>query len=281
MDGANPSQWLPGSRWGSSAANHRYQHHASEHDRTDSHADCALDIIDGNLTCGHFHLPGGTCHSCQNANTVQRQLSIGRGPTPESHTVHHIPSGPPGGLLKKPPGTEKESLFGSPPVGSGLPSGRAARAARSKKKGPSPARHERRWFDMSKKNFQTFLFPPSPARRYRSTVFSVVKFVSLVESNAIPISHFPHPISHLSPESTSLGVISRNLLRSVLSINKCQCRRDQFTVPSAVGAGRFREWTRRSDDDGGTPGPKIIIGPMDKPGKIARRTHFGKKRLDG
>lgn len=57
MDGTNPSQWLPGSRWGSSAANHRYQHHASEHDRTDSHADCALDII------GHFQISARRCLS--------------------------------------------------------------------------------------------------------------------------------------------------------------------------------------------------------------------------
>lgn len=62
--------------------------------------------------------------SCQLAE-VRRQNH-----TP-SITFHRAP----GGLLKKPPGTEKESLFGSPPVGSGLPSGRAARAARSKKEG--------------------------------------------------------------------------------------------------------------------------------------------------
>lgn len=83
----------------------------------------------------------------------------------------------------------------------------------------------------------------SPARRYR-TVFSVVtficEFVSLVESDAISISHFPH-VPSLSPES-SLGVISRNLLRSVLSI--------KMSVPSRSIYRLLLLWERAAFQSG-------------------------------
>lgn len=108
---------------------------------------------------------------------------------------------------KTPPWTRKKKACSEPPPRSGRDSGTAARAARRKKKG-SISGAARRRFDMSKRTSRPFfsLCPlPAVIVPYFPLSLFFCEFVSLVESDAISISHFPH-VPSLSPES-SLGVI--------------------------------------------------------------------------
>lgn len=138
MDGTNPSQWLPGLHWD-------LQRPAT-----------AISTTLANMTAltAMRTVPSIYCVSMENLTGLARFSICPKVPVTavkmqtrcnvncqlaEGRRQNHTPSitfhwAGPWGLLKKPPGTEKESLFGSPPVGSGLPSGRAARAARSKKR---------------------------------------------------------------------------------------------------------------------------------------------------
>lgn len=190
MDGTNPSQWLPGSRWGSSAANHRYQHHASEHDRTDSHADCALDIIDGNLAaisiCPEVPV---TAVKMQTRCNVSCQLAEGRR---QNHTPSITFHQGPGGSAEETPWHGKRKPVRKSPGRVGTPVGEGGEGGQKQKRRV----HLRRGTNDDGLTCQKRTSRPFFSLRPLPAVIVVPYFPlsnSLVWWRVMP---FPFPISH-------------------------------------------------------------------------------------
>jgi hypothetical protein len=168
-----------------------------------SHSIHTRDTVDGIIRSMALAFPSAQRYLSQLSKFKHGATSLVNWPRADAR-ITHSPSHS-GGLLKKKrkhapasKATEKESPFGSHPVGSGL--GEGGRAARSKKKGR--LRRGTTTVDMSKV-FQTFLFPPSlPCPRCRIVMSHILRVTlgnSLVWwSDAIPISHFPSPQDRVS-----------------------------------------------------------------------------------